>query len=58
MDCAGKSGVFLRLVEEEFEVFLTAHQKLPNQQNLKTFKIAWYLLQSVTACVILNRSCL
>jgi hypothetical protein len=35
---AGKTnGELLRLAEQEFDVFLTADQKLPNQQNLATF---------------------
>jgi len=32
--------LLLRLAEQEFDVFLTADQKLPNQQNLATFHIA------------------
>jgi hypothetical protein len=34
------NGELLRLAEQEFEVFLTADQKLPGQQNLPTFHIA------------------
>ena len=38
MGWAGKTnGELLRLAEQEFDVFLTADQKLPNQQNLATF---------------------
>jgi hypothetical protein len=41
MGWAGKTnGDLLRLAEEEFGISLTAGQKLPNQQNLPTFKIA------------------
>jgi len=49
MGWAGKSnGILLSLAEEEFEVFLTADQKLPNQQNLKTFKIAVVVFAAVS----------
>jgi hypothetical protein len=60
MGWAGKSnGILLRLAEQEFEVFLTAAQKLQNQQNLKTFKIAVVVFAAVSnRLVILNRSCL
>ena len=41
MGWAGKvNGVLLRLAEAEFDVFLTADQKIPSQQNLSTFDIA------------------
>ncbi len=41
MGWAGRSnGALLRLAEQEFDVFLTAAQKLPDQQNLATFQIA------------------
>ena len=41
MGWAGKvNGVLLRLAQAEFDVFLTADQKIPSQQNLSTFDIA------------------
>jgi len=40
MGWASKSnGELLRLAEQQFDVFLTADQKLPNEQNLTTFRI-------------------
>lgn len=49
MGWAGKTnGALLRLAEQEFEVFLTADQKLPNQQNLPTFRIAVVVLAAVS----------
>jgi hypothetical protein len=41
MGWAGKTNAeLLQLAEGEFEVFLTADQKLPDQQNLAAFRIA------------------
>lgn len=41
MGWAGKSnGELLRLAEEDFAVFLTADRRSPDQQNLRTFRIA------------------
>ncbi len=59
MGWAGKAnGALLRLAEQEFEVFLTADQKLPNQQDLPTLASRWWcLLRSVTVFATLNRSC-
>jgi hypothetical protein len=49
MGWAGKSnGDLLRLAEQEFEVFLTADQKLPGQQNLSTFRIAVVVLAATS----------
>jgi len=49
MGWAGKTnGELLRLAEQEFEVFLTADQKLPNQQNLSTFRIAVVVFAAVS----------
>jgi hypothetical protein len=46
---AGKTnGQLLRLAREEFEVFLTADQKLPNQRNLSTFNIAVIVFAAVS----------
>ena len=46
MGWASKSNSeLLRLAEQEFEVFLTADQKLSNQQNLPTFRIAVLVLR-------------
>jgi len=58
MGWAGKAnGALLRLAEQEFEVFLTADQKLPNQQDLPTLASRWWcLLRSVTVFATLNRS--
>ncbi len=42
------NGVLLRLAEQEFDVFLTADQKLPNQQNLATFHIAVVVFAAVS----------
>jgi hypothetical protein len=35
-----KNGALLRLVEREFDVFLTNDQNLEHQQNLKQFDLA------------------
>ena len=49
MGWASKSnGELLRLAEQEFEIFLTADQKLLNQQNLPTFRIAVLVLAAVS----------
>jgi len=49
MGWASKSNSeLLRLAEQEFEVFLTADQKLPNQQNLPTFRIAVLVFAAVS----------
>jgi predicted nuclease of predicted toxin-antitoxin system len=41
MGWAGKSnGELLRLAQQDFAVFLTADRKLPDQQNLRAFRIA------------------
>ncbi len=48
MGWASKSnGELLRLAEQEFEIFLTADQKIPNQQNLPTFRIAVLVFAAV-----------
>jgi hypothetical protein len=45
MGSASKSnGELLRLAEQEFDVCLTADQKIPSQQNLRTFRIAVLVL--------------
>ncbi len=49
MGWAGKTnGELRRLAKQEFEVFLTADQKLPNQQNLPTFRIAVVVFAAVS----------
>ena len=49
MGLASKTnGELLRLAEQQFEVFLTADQKLPNQQNLPTFWIAVVVFAAVS----------
>ena len=41
MGWAGKrNGELLRMAQHEFDIFLTADQKLPAQQNLATFQIS------------------
>lgn len=41
MGWAGKSnGELLRLAEQGFTVFMTADRRIPDQQNLRTFRIA------------------
>jgi len=42
------NGELLRLAEQQFEVFLTADQKLPHQQNLPTFRIAVVVFAAVS----------
>ena len=57
MGWASKSNSeLLRLAEQEFAVFLTADQKLPNQKNLPPFCIAVWVFAAVSnACATLNR---
>jgi len=43
-----KNGALLRLVEREFDVFLTNDQSLEYQQNLKRFDLAVVVLVAVT----------
>ena len=43
-----KNGALLRLVEREFDVFLTNDQSLEYQQNLKRFDLAVVVLGAVT----------
>jgi PIN like domain len=43
-----KNGSLLRLVEREFEVFLTNDQNLEHQQNLKRFDLAVVVLVALT----------
>src|SRR5689334_17244038 len=48
MGWASKSnGELLRLAEKEFEVFLTADQKIASEQNLTPFRIAVLVLAAV-----------
>ncbi|HJU15157.1 MAG TPA: DUF5615 family PIN-like protein [Stellaceae bacterium] len=48
MGWAGKSnGELLRLAQQDFAVFLTADRRLPNQQNLRTFRIAVVVFAAV-----------
>ena len=42
------NGELLRLAEQQFDVFLTADQKLPNEQNLPAFRIAVVVLAAVS----------
>jgi PIN like domain len=49
MDWAGtKNGALLRLVEREFDLFLTNDQNLEHQQNLKRFDLAVVVLVAPT----------
>jgi hypothetical protein len=49
MGWAGKSnGELLRLAQQDFAVLLTADQKLPDQQNLPTFRIAMLVFAAVS----------
>jgi predicted nuclease of predicted toxin-antitoxin system len=49
MGWASKSnGELLRLAEQQFDVFLTADQKLPNEQNLPTLRIAVVVFAAVS----------
>jgi hypothetical protein len=43
-----KNGALLRLVEGEFDVFLTNDQNLEHQQNLKSFDLAVVVLVAQT----------
>jgi hypothetical protein len=43
-----KNGALLRLVEREFDVFLTNDQNLEHQQNLKRFDLAIVVLVALT----------
>ncbi|HEX8844470.1 MAG TPA: hypothetical protein VF791_07490 [Pyrinomonadaceae bacterium] len=43
-----KNGALLRLVEREFDLFLTNDQKLEHQQNLKQFDLAIVVLVAPT----------
>ncbi|HKQ51644.1 MAG TPA: DUF5615 family PIN-like protein [Pyrinomonadaceae bacterium] len=43
-----KNGALLRLVEREFDVFLTNDQNLEHQQNLKHFNLAVVVLVALT----------
>lgn len=49
MGWASKSnGELLRLAEQQFDVFLTADQKLPNEQHLPTLRIAVVVFAAVS----------
>ncbi len=43
-----KNGTLLRLVEREFDVFLTNDQNLEHQQNLKQVDLAIIVLVALT----------
>ena len=43
-----KNGALLRAAEEEYDVLVTADQKLPYQQNLPQFRIRLVVLAGVT----------
>jgi hypothetical protein len=50
MGWAGKSnGALLRLAEPEFDIFLTAAQKLPYQQNLPRFRLQFWFLSAIVS---------
>jgi len=49
MGWASKSnGELLRLAEQQFDVFLTADQKISNEQNLPTFRIAVVVFAAIS----------
>jgi hypothetical protein len=43
-----KNGSLLRMVEQEFDIFLTNDQNLEHQQNLKRFDLAIVVLVAFT----------
>ena len=43
-----KNGSLLRLVEQEFDIFLTNDQNLEHQQNLQRFELAIVVLVAFT----------
>lgn len=43
-----KNGALLRLVKQEFDLFLTNDQNLEHQQNLKQFDLAVVVLVALT----------
>ena len=43
-----KNGVLLRLVHTQFDVFLTTDRHIPEQQNLRTFDLAFVILRGVS----------
>ncbi len=45
-----KNGELLRLAQGRFDVFITADQKLPKQQNLSTFTVAVVVLAVTRRC--------
>jgi predicted nuclease of predicted toxin-antitoxin system len=47
-----RNGELLRLAEQDFDVFLTVDQKLQNQQNLSTFKIAVIVMVARTNSIL------
>lgn len=49
-----KNGELLKLVEAEFEIFITSDKNLRHQQNLQNRKIAILLLPSNQIPIIIN----
>jgi hypothetical protein len=47
-----RNGELLRLAERDFDVFLTVDQKLQNQQNLPSFKVAVVVMVARTNSIL------
>src|SRR6266540_3210559 len=43
-----KNGALLRLVQDEYDVFLTADRHLPDQHNLQRFDLIFVILRGVS----------
>ena len=43
-----KNGALLRLVESEFDVFLTTDRQLPRQQNLRNFNLVLVIVHGIS----------
>jgi hypothetical protein len=43
-----KNGVLLRLVQDDYEVFLTTDRHLPDQQNLRNFNLTFVIMRGIS----------
>lgn len=43
-----KNGALLRLVQEQYDVFLTTDRHLPDQQNLRKFNLTFVIMRGVS----------
>ena len=43
-----KNGALLRLVQAEFDVFLTTDRHFPDQQNLRKFNLTFVIMRGVS----------